>query len=138
MSSTPQFFVGEETVTVDLEQGFWVELNRELDYGQESELEGAAIRDIGVSDSGQMKAEFSLHSQRALMLALYIADWNLVSPKGKPVPLPDNLAERQKAVMRLRPAWGKRIVAEIEKLRAEDGEPSSVVVPPDEDGANPT
>ncbi|MCC7372533.1 MAG: hypothetical protein IT306_29235 [Chloroflexi bacterium] len=138
MSSKPQFFVGEETAIIDLGDGFWVELNRELDYGQESELEGAAIRDVGVDGNGQMRAEFSLNGQRGLMLALYIADWNLVSPKGKPVPLPDNLAERQKAVLRLRPAWGKRIVAEIEKLRADDGEPTAIAVPADEDGANPT
>jgi hypothetical protein len=89
----PKFFASEETETLDLGDGFWVELKKELDYGEESELEGAAIK-AGLNGDGTPKLEFSLKQQRNLLLGLYITDWNLPGPNGKPVQLPNNFERR--------------------------------------------
>lgn len=113
------FFATEETVEMDLGDGFWVELKRGLDYGEESELEGAAIR-AGLNPDGTPKLEYSLKQQRNLMLALYIVDWNLTGANDKPVVLPDDLGRRQQAVSRLSPRTARRIVARIDQLRIED------------------
>jgi hypothetical protein len=126
----PSFFATEETATVDLEDGYWVELKRGLDYGEESELEGAAIR-LGTeidSASGKVipRVEFSIRDQRILMLALYIIDWNLVDPDGRAVEIPDGLAARRTLFASLHRDTAARIVAEIEALRAASGEPEAI------------
>lgn len=113
------FFTSEETETIELGDGFWVEVKTELDYGEENELEGAAIRaQIGMGGAtASPTLEYSIRNQRALMLALYITDWNLTDGRGKPVSLPDSLPRRQLVVERLRTRWARTIVARIEQLR---------------------
>jgi hypothetical protein len=116
------FFTSEETDTFYVEEGFWVELKKELDYGEENELEGAAIR-AGVSMAGTGPAtptlEYSVGNQRELMLALYICDWNLSDDNDKPVPLPDSLSRRREIVKRLSPRFARTIMGRIDQLRAE-------------------
>lgn len=116
----PSFFASEETVTVDLEPGYWVEIKKELDYGEESELEGAAIK-AGIDPAGKPSMEYSLKQLRSLKLSLYIVDWNLVGPTGKSVPLPPTVARRTELFNRLRPAWARKIDGWIDRIRAEQG-----------------
>src|SRR5689334_2241358 len=111
-----KFFASEETETLDLGDGFWVELKTELDYGEESELEGAAIK-AGLNPDGTPRLEFSLKQQRALLLALYVTDWNLPGPNGKSVPLPQDFQRRMTLLGRLDPPTAKRIAARIERIR---------------------
>lgn len=114
------YFASEETVTVNLDDGIWVELKKELDYGEESELEGAAIK-AGLNPDGSAKMEFSLKQQRQLMLALYLVDWNLPGANGKVVALPESLARKQEVVGRLSSKAARQIVGWITRLRAEAG-----------------
>lgn len=138
---TTNFFATEETVTVHLDdEGHYVEIKRGLDYGEESELEGAMMT-AGFAPDGSPQVDFTIRKMRSLKLALYIAEWNLTGASGKVIPLPDNLARRQEIVARLAPHWAKQIMARIDALRAENGDPESLKVA-DEDaeaaGGNPT
>jgi hypothetical protein len=117
----PKFFASEETETFDLGGGFWVELKKELDYGEESELEGAAIK-AGLNADGTPKLEFSLKAQRGLLLSLYVTDWNLPDRSGKSVQLPDNIERRQEMLSHLDSPTAKRIAERIERIRASAGE----------------
>lgn len=131
------FFAGEETVTVRLdEDGHFVEIKRELDYGEEGELAGASIR-AGINPDGSAKMEYSLRDQRLLTIALYLVDWNLTGGSGKVVPLPENLAKRAEIVGRLRPTWAQKIAAKIDELRADNGDPSAIALGEDA-AADPT
>jgi hypothetical protein len=112
----PKFFASEETETLDLGDGFWVELKKELDYGEESELEGAAIK-AGLNGDGTPKLEFSLKQQRNLLLGLYITDWNLPGPNGKPVQLPNNFERRVTLISRLDSRTARTIAGRIERIR---------------------
>lgn len=134
---TTRFFAGEETVQVDLGDGFFVELKRELDFGEESELEGAAVR-AALDADGTPRLDFSLREQRSLMLALYIVSWNLAGSNGRVVPLPDDVTKRRSVVTSLRPSWAKRLIAEIEEIRAAEGAPMAIRLDESADGENPT
>lgn len=116
----PSFFASEEVETFELEAGYWVELKRELDFGEESELESAAIKS-GIDERGRPQMEYSLKNLRSLKLALYVVDWNLPSPKGKPVELPTSIARRQDVFNHLAPKWARKISNRIDAIRAEQG-----------------
>jgi hypothetical protein len=116
----PKFFASEDTETLDLGDGFWVELKKELDYGEESELEGAAIK-AGLAPDGTPKMEFSLKAMRGQLLALYVTDWNLPGADGKPVALPDNFERRQEILSHLDMRTAKLIAERIERIRQAAG-----------------
>lgn len=125
------FFATEETVTVRLDDdGHYVEIKRELDYGESGDLEGAAIR-AGLGADGTPKLEFSLRNQRLLLLALYIVEWNLPGQNGKRVPLPDNIDQRVTLLARLSNKTAGLIVAKIDELRAENGDAAAIKLPED-------
>lgn len=132
------FFATEETVTVQLDdQGHYVEIKRGLDYGEESELEGAMMT-AGFEADGSPKVDFTIKKMRQLKLALYIAEWNLTGGSGRIIALPDNLARRQEIVGRLAPHWAKKIMAQIDALRAESGDPEAIKIADEDAGGNPT
>lgn len=129
------FFASEETVHIALDdRGHYVEIKRGLDYGEESELEGAMMT-AGFEADGSPKVDFTVKKMRTLKLALYITEWNLTGASGRVIPLPENLAKRMDVVSRLSPKWAKQIMAKIDELRAAEGDPSEVKV---EDTENPT
>lgn len=124
------FFASEETVTFELGDGYWVELKRELDYGEENELEGAAIR-AGVAPGAvggvaTPTLEYSIRNQRSLMLALYIVEWNITDRAGRVVALPHALSQRQQIVDKLSPSTARKIVGRIEQLRIEAAAPGII------------
>jgi hypothetical protein len=122
------FFATEETVTVYLDDdGHYVEIKRELDYGEEGELAGAAIR-AGLDADGTPKMSFSLRDQRLLTIALYLVDWNITGGNGKVIPLPDAIDKRVELVGHLSARWGAKIAAKIEELRAENGDASAITL----------
>lgn len=121
----PKFFASEETETLDLGEGYWVELKKELDYGEESELEGAAIK-AGLGPDGTPKMEFSLKQQRTLLLALYVTDWNLQGPSGKTIAIPTNFDRRLALFSRLDVRTAKTIAGRIERIRKLGGLPDEI------------
>jgi hypothetical protein len=130
MAKGTQFFATEETDRLDLGDGYWVELKLGLDYGEESELEGAAIR-FGVDTdmvarTATPRVSYSIRDQRILMLALYIVDWSLVNARGRPVALPDQLAARQALFAKLDPKVAAKIIGRIEEIRQADGQPEAI------------
>ena len=131
------FFATEETVEIKLDdEGHYVEIKRELDYGEEGELAGAAIRS-GINPDGTPKMEYSLRDQRLMTIALYLVDWNITGASGKSVPMPAGIAKRVELVGRLSPKWASKIVAKIEELRAENGDAAAIALPEDAE-ADPT
>lgn len=130
------FFASEETVPLDLGEGYYVELKRELDYGEEGELAGASIR-AGINPDGSAKMEYSLRDQRLLTIALYLVDWNLTGGSGKVIPLPDDLARRAEIVGSLSPKSALQIAAKIDELRADNGDAAAIALEEDA-AADPT
>lgn len=131
------FFATEETVTIHLDDQHYVEVKRELDYGEEGDLEGAAIKGEMEIGSAAPTLAFSLRNLRLLKLALYIVDWNLTGANGKVIALPDKLDQRKSLVANLSPRWAKVISDKIDALRSENGDPEAVAVESDAD-ENPT
>jgi hypothetical protein len=121
--SGENFFASVETdrLYLDDDQKFYVELRRELDYGEETELQGAVIR--GQVRPGQpvQDLEFDFRKHQTLLMAFYIDDWNLPGPSGKPVSLPDQLEARRTVVSKLSPRHAAKVMARIQMLRAVDG-----------------
>lgn len=133
------FFATEETVTINLDDQHYVEIKRGLDYGEEGDLEGAAINaEVDMSgDKPEPKLVYDMKGLRTLKLALYICDWNLTGHGGKAIPLPEQMDKRKALVSKLDPKWAKLISDKIDELRAEDGAPEGIKVEP-EAGERPT
>lgn len=120
------FFATDETVKLPLTDRYWVRLKRQLDYGEQSELEGSLIRgmtsdqversmerggDLLVTDFGRVKL---------LRMALYIDEWNLPGKNGATVRLPARIDERIKVIRSLNPKWAAKIVAKIDELSIDE------------------
>lgn len=131
------FFADDSTVTVDLTPTRWVELKRQLDYGELVQLEGTLFKGMTSSDGDDDTTTWRTDSANfyVLRLALYIVDWNLPGKNGKPIPLPAKTSDRMRAIKPLNPKWAKKIAEEIDKLQAEQAKTAAAEVDPE---GNPT
>jgi hypothetical protein len=111
---------------------FWIEIQEELDFGQQTILDNASV--IGVqreqSQAGGDAAStvrLDLTRQRFLLCATWLVRWNLPPDKnGKEVRLPRHVNDRIEVMKRLNPVWGDAIVAAITEHVAEKQEAAQV------------
>lgn len=66
-------FVVPETVRLDLEDGHWIEIKRELSYGDMQKVASLSRADLTAS---------ALH-----LVGAYLVDWSLQDAKGQGVPI---------------------------------------------------
>jgi hypothetical protein len=91
--------VAPETVRLDLGDGHWVEVKKQLTYGEMS--------DVAEATKG------SLVTAQIHMLAAYIVDWSLQDAKEQRLPV-DSLAERIGSLRAMTPEAVNAIDAVIE------------------------
>lgn len=124
-------FTTDEQVAVAIPNTpFTVLLQRELDWGQQAELEAAALRGIerqtlenAANNSQTIVLDIS--KQRILSLAMRVVRWNVrrqdpVTKEWIPVPLPQHLPDRIQVMRRLRPKWARVLIAKVEELDKEN------------------
>jgi len=128
------FFAEAGTVTVYIDQPknrYWVRVKRELDFGEQNELDNALVRGwqtqgqtngASGADPSNMMAVVDLGKQRLMKLALYVDDWNLPGGDGKTVRWPPRLPERMVLLKRMKPAAATMILTEIDRLIGETNE----------------
>jgi len=145
--ATEDFFAEAGTVTVYIDQPknrYWVRVKRELDFGEQNELDNALVRGWQTNGQGDgasnadpagMMAVVDLGKQRLMKLALYVDDWNLPGGDGKTVRWPARLPERMVLLKRMKPGAATMILAEIDRLIGETNE--TIQSEPDAEG-NPT
>jgi hypothetical protein len=89
-------FVEPETVKLDLSDGDWIEVKKELTYGEEQRLAGAAMTSMNIqSDADKAKTQteegdgvrVNLQNERFAIARLYtwLVDWSFTNAKGKRV-----------------------------------------------------
>ena len=89
-------FVEPEVVRLELTEGDWVEVKKELTYGEEQRLAGAAMTSMNIqSDSDRAKTRtedgegvrVNLENERYAILRLYtwLVDWSFENTAGKRV-----------------------------------------------------
>lgn len=138
--STPDFFADDSTVEVELAPGYWVELKRQLDYGELVQLEGTLFsgmtsEEINAAQGSQTTWKTDSANFYVLRLALYIVDWNLPGKNGKVTQLPTKTAERMRVIRALHPKWARQLAEKIDELEAEQGKVAEAEVNPE---GNPT
>lgn len=93
-------FATEETTRIPLPDGQWIDVKRELNYGERTEIESASIRGMQREALTESSIEgntflLDLGRQRFLMLSLYITRWSFCEPgTTKPILIPGDLGER--------------------------------------------
>lgn len=126
---------------------FTVLLQKELDWGEQLELEAAALRglerkDLETAANQGQTLILDISKQRILSLALRVRRWNVrrenpTTRQWEAVPLPASLPDRILVMKRLRPKWARAIAAKIEELDKEsaDAEPAmpALIAPQDEE-----
>jgi hypothetical protein len=151
-SNYVDLFASDEVVPFDIPATpFTVMLLRELDWGDQQELEAAALRglqrqDLEAAIAGNSTLLLDISRQRFLTLALRIKKWNvqrrdLTTGELKPVRLPDHIQERIMVMKKLRPKWARSILGKIEELDRENNEAEpempALVAPSIEDDREP-
>jgi len=131
------FFASDETVTVYFNEPgsafrVWARIKRELDYGEEQELNSILVRGYSrdqlesAAAIGNTITHVNSGAYMLARLALYIDDWNLTDSSGVTVRLPRQLDQRVAVMRRLKKTWAEKLQAEIARLRGEPtGEPTS-------------
>lgn len=97
----------------------WIEIQEELDFGQQTILDNASVIGIqrGQTTEGEEASQtvrLDLTRQRFLLCATWLVRWNLPADKnGKEIKLPRHINDRIETMKRLSPQWGDAIVAAI-------------------------
>jgi hypothetical protein len=107
---------------------YWIEIQEELDYGQQTILDNASV--IGVQreqattgEDANQTVRLDLTRQRFLLCATWIVRWNVPNDKNdKPIRWPRHVNDRVNVMKSLHPAWGDAIVAAITEHVAEKQE----------------
>jgi hypothetical protein len=126
-------FTSDEEVAFGIPgTAFTVMLARELSWGDQLELESAALRGIEREEleraaSGKQTIILDIKRQRQLMLALRVRRWNVtrynaVTQQNEPLRLPAHMGERIQVMSKLRPKWARAMIAKIEDLDRENDE----------------
>lgn len=129
-ASAFEFYASAETTTLylDSQQRLWVRLKRELDFGQQNELDNASVTGFSAQQAraraqvGQTLIHTDMGRQRLLKLALYIDDWNFPGPDGKTLKWPRHISERVGVLRRMNARLATAILQEIDRLIAEQNE----------------
>jgi hypothetical protein len=81
-----QRFVSAETVRLELTDGDWIEVKRELSYGEQQEL---FLRDVQMTGlaGGERNVSVDLQLINIRDMAMWIVDWSFEDAKGKRVPV---------------------------------------------------
>jgi len=145
-------FASDDLVPFQLpDTPFTVMLLRELDWGDQQELEAAALRglqraDLEAAIAGNSTLLLDISKQRFLTLALRIKKWNVTRRDAntgelRPVRLPEHVQERILVMKKLRPKWARAILTKIEELDRENAEAEpempQLMAPPVEDDREP-
>ena len=146
-------FASDELVPFPIpDTPFTCMLLRELDWGDQQELEAAALRglqraDLEAAIAGNSTLLLDISRQRFLTLALRIKKWNVTRRDAstgelRPVRLPEHVQERIMVMKKLRPKWARAILTKIEELDRENNEaepdmPQLIAPQPDEDREPP-
>jgi hypothetical protein len=84
-------FVDPDVVRLNLTNGSWIEVKRELPFGEAERLRGMAYR-VHVNtkdvDSGKVDdVRIDMSAYKIARMVAYIVDWNALDKKGKPIKL---------------------------------------------------
>lgn len=136
LAQLTDIFATEATIRISLEGNHWIDVKRELNYGERTEIESASIR--GMQREALTEASIAgntflldLGRQRFLMLALYIVRWSFTDAStGNPIVLPGDLGERIAFMKGLHPVVGEALRVAVEehhrKLREAEAEEEKV------------
>jgi hypothetical protein len=130
------FFVAPDSVRLGEAYGFgpdeWIEVKRELSYGELLDLSETAGAGGVASDAGDGAAfgNGSWHGfvRRYYLMraALWLVDWSFTDVAGQGVPLADRLSERIEQIASLKPRYGRLVARAIEQYEAEQTEGKDV------------
>lgn len=102
-------FSTEGIVRIALGRRHWIDLKRELNYGDRTEIESISIR------TAHLESVLETGSQRFLMLALYVAGWSFTDPYSQlPIQIPSGLTDRITFFRRLTGRVGEAIRHAVE------------------------
>lgn len=121
MSEQNWFIDPGETVrlALDLPGDHWIEVKRELGFGEEAALQGAMMRRWGMDDpadgkNGKVRAEqtgISVDLERFAVLRIktWVVDWSARGPNGKTIEV------SMAAIKNLRPLFSEAITVALDK-----------------------
>ncbi len=105
------YFVDPETVQLPInEEGDWIEIKKELTYGEEQRLAGAALGNVQGMREGQ-STEVALDWERYSIqrLLIWLVDWSFTDNRGKRVRV------SKEAIANLKPSIAQAIQEAIDE-----------------------
>jgi len=81
-----EYFASQETERVQLDEKSWVDIKKEMSYGDTQKL-AASFMKMRLQSKGDIDSDIDIETGNIELLLINIADWNLVDEKGKKVPV---------------------------------------------------
>lgn len=99
-------FVQPETVRLDLSDGDWIEVKKQLTWGEQQEFANCGLSPT-VKGPQELQVDWAQVARRRLLI--WLVDWSLVGPNGKLMPVTAN------SVNALDPETGDEIVEALDR-----------------------
>lgn len=95
------FVYADETIRIDLGDGLWIDLKKELSYGDQQKLTSNYMVIKTVSDIDKINnlqsTEFDLEKGNIALLITYICAWNFTDKDGSTAPIDEKHIRMLKA-----------------------------------------
>jgi hypothetical protein len=102
-------FVTDEVDRIDLGEGDWVDIKRQMSYGDDQKLVASYMNVQARVRAGEPDVDISLGTGNITLLALNIKDWNLKDESGQLMPIAET------TIQRLNKSTATKLVEEINR-----------------------
>jgi hypothetical protein len=78
-------FVEPETVRLELSDGDWIEIKKELTYGEAQRVAGSALSRVHVGGKAEASIDLEQETYQVLRLYTWLVDWSFAGKDGRRV-----------------------------------------------------
>lgn len=81
-------FVTQGTDRIDIDEESWVDIKKEMSYGDKQQMTGAMMKmKVKVADGENAEPDITVDTGNVELLFINIVDWNFTNEKGEKVPV---------------------------------------------------
>lgn len=117
-------FVSSGTVRIDLSEGDWIDIKRELTYGEEQHLASTGLVSLKETDNGKGELGIDWGALNLAKIETWVIDWSFTNDDDKRMPVDKSTVRNLKADTAV------EILTAIDKYEAATDELKNSPLPP--------
>lgn len=104
-----KFFISQESARLDVGDGEWVEIKKELSFAESQKVIGAGVASVHAGENKRDEYKVDFEFMNVIKLETWIVDWSFTDDDKAKVPV------SRSAICNLQPDLATKIVGLIEK-----------------------